>query len=83
VIFGASPTKAALFERIDVRGFRDVTLHLTDEALSNGFGVVLPERFGISVSGRGERDSPSLTQRSVPFLLINRTPPREPVERTA
>src|SRR6266487_5455049 len=33
--------------------------------------------------GRGERDSPSLTQQSVTFLLVNRTPPREPVERTA
>jgi hypothetical protein len=52
---GAPDGLEALFGRIDVRGFRDVTLHLTDEALSNGFGVVLPERFGISVSGRGER----------------------------
>ncbi len=34
-------------------------------------------------NGRGERDSPSLTQQSVSFLLVNRTPPREAVERTA
>jgi hypothetical protein len=45
----------ALFTRIEVRGFRDVTVHLTDAAIANGFGAVLPEQFGISVSGRGER----------------------------
>jgi hypothetical protein len=45
----------ALFERIDVRGFRDVTLRLTDEALAHSFGAVLPAEFGISVSGRCER----------------------------
>jgi DNA invertase Pin-like site-specific DNA recombinase len=45
----------ALFNRIDVRGFRDATVRLTDEAIANGFGAVLPEQFAISVSGRGER----------------------------
>ena len=45
----------ALFERVKVRGFREVTVHLTDEARAYGFGAVLPKRFGISVSGRGER----------------------------
>ncbi len=63
----------ALCQRIEVRGFQDVTLRLTDEALSNGFGAVLPERFGVSVSGRGERASPSLTQQPSHFLMINRT----------
>ena len=33
--------------------------------------------------GRGERDSPSLTQRSVTLLLINRTPPQEATEQSA
>ena len=32
----------ALFKRIEVRGFRDVTVRLTDEAIANGFGAVLP-----------------------------------------
>ena len=55
----------ALFERIEVRGFREVRLHLTDAAIANGFGAVLPERLAISISGRGERaraytPSPSL-----------------------
>ena len=54
----------ALFERIDVRGFREVRLHLTDAAIAHGFGAVLPESFGISVNGRGERGSASLTHLS-------------------
>jgi hypothetical protein len=33
-------------------------------------------------TGRGERDSPSRTQRPDGFLLINRTPPRK-AEETA
>ena len=45
----------ALFERIEVRGFREARLYLTDAAVAHGFGAVLPERLGISVSGRGER----------------------------
>ena len=45
----------ALFERIDATGFREVAIHLTDHAIAHGFQTVLPERFGISVSGRGER----------------------------
>ena len=44
----------ALFERIEVRGFREARLHLTDAAIAHGFGAVLPESFAISVSGRGE-----------------------------
>ncbi len=45
----------ALFKRVDVRGFREVTLRLTDEAAAPGFGAALPAQFRISVSGRGER----------------------------
>lgn len=48
----------ALFERIEVRGFREVQLHLTDAAIAHGFGAVISESFGISVSGRGERSRP-------------------------
>jgi hypothetical protein len=65
----------ALFERIDVRGFRETRLHLTDAAIAHGFGAVLPERLAISVSGRGERGSASLTHlRFRPrFVLENVT----------
>jgi hypothetical protein len=52
----------ALFERVEVRGFREVTLRLTDAALAHGFGAVLPERVGMSVSGRGERSRAHTSQ---------------------
>jgi hypothetical protein len=45
----------ALFERIDVLGMKEATVYLTEHASRHGFGAVLPEEFGISVSGRGER----------------------------
>jgi hypothetical protein len=45
----------ALFERIDVLGIEEATVTLTEHASRPGFGAVLPEEFGISVSGRGER----------------------------
>ena len=45
----------ALFERIDVLGFAEATVTLTEHASRHGFGAVLPEEIGISVSGRGER----------------------------
>jgi hypothetical protein len=65
----------ALFERIEVRGFREARLHLTDAAIAHGFGAVLPESFGISVSGRGERGRASLAHlRLRPrFVLENVT----------
>ena len=34
---------------------REARLHLIDAATAHGFGAVLPESFGISASGRGER----------------------------
>jgi hypothetical protein len=66
----------ALFERIEVRGFREARLHLTDAAIAHGFGAVLPESFGISVNGRGERGRASLAHlRFRPrFVLENVTP---------
>jgi len=59
---------------------------LTPEAIELGLGAALPAVFEIGKEGefgRGERDSPSKTQRSVPFLLINQTPLRESSEETA
>jgi hypothetical protein len=49
---------------------------LTPEAIELGLGVALPAVLDLGQkrqSGRGERDSPSRTQRPGPFLLINRT----------
>ena len=48
----------ALFERIDVLGFAEATVTLTEHASRHGFGAVLPEEIGIPVSGRGERSQP-------------------------
>jgi DNA invertase Pin-like site-specific DNA recombinase len=45
----------ALFERIDVLGMKEAIVTLTEHASRHGFGAVLPEEIGISVSGRGER----------------------------
>ena len=38
-------------------GSRDVTLHQPDAALAHEIGAALPQRFGVSVGGRGERSS--------------------------
>jgi DNA invertase Pin-like site-specific DNA recombinase len=45
----------ALFERIEVLGLREATAHLSEHAVRHGLAAVLPEEFGLSVSGRGER----------------------------
>lgn len=65
----------ALFERIDALGFRETTLRLSDIAIAHGFAAVIPDRLEVSVgNGRGERARASLTQQSLRFLMINRTP---------
>jgi DNA invertase Pin-like site-specific DNA recombinase len=46
---------SALFDRIDVLGLRDATVHLSDHAVRHGLAAALPEVVGISVNGRGER----------------------------
>jgi len=46
-------------------------------------GVYIELECQIGEFGRGERDSPSETQRSVRFLLINQTPPRDAAEQSA
>ncbi len=46
----------ALFESIDVLGFREMTLRLTPEAVAHGFHEAIPERLDLTVGyGRGER----------------------------
>ncbi len=46
----------ALFETVDVLGFREMSLRLTPEAVAHGFHEVIPERFVLTVgNGRGER----------------------------
>ena len=65
---------SALFDRIDVLGIQEATVHLSAHAVRHGLATALPAEIGILVSGRGERASPSVTQQSLRFLMINRTP---------
>jgi len=77
----------AIFARLDVLGFQRLEYELTPDAIDIGLDAALPPILELNRQiggfGRGERDSPSLTQQSVTFLLVNRTPPREAAERTA
>ena len=65
---------SALFCRIEVLGLQEATVHITDDAVRHGVAGALPAEVAISVSGRGERARASLTQQSLRFLMINRTP---------
>jgi DNA invertase Pin-like site-specific DNA recombinase len=46
---------AALFDRIEVLGLREATVHVSAEAARHGLAAVLPAELVLSVSGRGER----------------------------
>ncbi len=48
----------ALFDRIEVLGLQEATVHLSQHAVRHGLAAALPEEFGISVNGRGERTRP-------------------------
>jgi DNA invertase Pin-like site-specific DNA recombinase len=45
----------ALFERIDVLGFREATVQLTEHAVAHGFAAVIPSRLSLEGKSRGER----------------------------
>jgi len=63
----------ALFRRVGARGFKETTIRLTDEAVAHGFEEVLPEQFGTSVSGRGERTSTAT--KDLPITMCLAEPP--------
>ncbi len=46
---------SALFDRIDVLGMQEATVHLSAHAVRHGLAAALPAEVGILVSGRGER----------------------------
>jgi hypothetical protein len=52
---GRAKLASALFERIDVLGLQEATVHLSRHAVRHGLGAALPERLGLPVNGRGER----------------------------
>ncbi|MEP7041269.1 MAG: hypothetical protein ABI864_06810, partial [Chloroflexota bacterium] len=46
----------ALFESVDVLGFREMELRLTPDGVAHGFHEVIPGRVDLTVGyGRGER----------------------------
>lgn len=49
---------SALFDRIDVLGLREATVHVSAEAARHGLAAVLPSELRLVVSGRGERSWP-------------------------
>jgi hypothetical protein len=68
----------AVFARTDVLGFERMEYELTSDAIALGLGAALPAVFElgdqIGEFGRGERGSPSLTQRPPRFLMVNARP---------
>ena len=75
---GRQALVVAIFARLDVLGFERLEYELTPDAIDLGLDAALPpvielER-QIGEFGRGERASASLTQQSVRFVMINRTP---------
>ena len=75
---GRQVLATALFARTEVLGFEQMIYELTPDAIELGLAAALPAVFELSCSiaefGRGERASASLTQQSLRFLMINRTP---------
>jgi hypothetical protein len=63
---------SALFDRIEVLGIREATVHLSSHAVRHGLAAALPAELGILVDGRGER-APAYT-----FQLIVRIIGRGP-----
>jgi hypothetical protein len=55
----------SVFERLEALGFRDLKLHLTEEARAHAFAAAVPAQFTASLGyGRGERS------RGFAFQLI-------------
>jgi hypothetical protein len=63
---------------MDVLGYQRLEYELTPDAIDLGLDAALPPviELGSQIGefGRGERASASLTQQSLRFLMINRTP---------
>ncbi len=63
------PMAAALFDRIDVLGMREATVHLSARAVRHGLAAVLPAEFDSPVGGRGERSQTDRSDLNVPLSL--------------
>jgi hypothetical protein len=48
----------SVFERLEASGFRELRVHLTEEARAHAFAAAVPGQFTASVGyGRGERSA--------------------------
>jgi hypothetical protein len=60
----------SVFERLEASGFRELKVHLTEEARSHAFAAAVPEQFTASVGiGRGERSRATPPDLNVPLAL--------------
>jgi hypothetical protein len=66
---GQAMLASALFDRIDVLGMREATVHLSAHAVRHGLAAVLPAEFDSPVSGRGERRHTDANDLNVPLPL--------------
>lgn len=55
----------SLFDRIDVLGMREATVHLSEHAVRRGLAAALPAEVGVSVSGRSERSQAQAIRATV------------------
>jgi hypothetical protein len=60
---------SALFDRIDVLGVQEATVHLSAHAVRHGLAAALPVEVGILVNGRGERSETTLRHLNLPASL--------------
>ena len=68
---GRAMLASALFDRIDVLGMREATVHLSAHAVRHGLAAVLPAEFDSPVSGRGERIRADTPSRSLLIPVTN------------
>jgi DNA invertase Pin-like site-specific DNA recombinase len=66
---GRAMLATALFDRIDVLGMREATVHLSAHAVRHGLAAVLPAEFDSPVNGRGERRQTDTGDLNVPLAL--------------
>ena len=66
---------SALFSRIEIVGLREATVHLTEHAVRHGIAAALPEEVGISVSGRGERNSAFMSDAGAVVRFVREAKP--------
>jgi hypothetical protein len=74
----------SVFERLEASGFRELKVHLTDEARAHAFAAAVPAQFTACVGyGRGERSQAEPGDLKVPLALECEVTDRERWTRRA